>query len=153
MVNKENVSKVTAALVSNQYPHGFGKLRKKVDGETRYCPLGVACDVSGLGFWRNDAYIVNGKSSILGLPEEVADWLGFDWLFGPGIYGFPSSSKANDSQELTVQEIAVAWNALASDSPPPCSCPDLQSGMPCECVIMSRREWVEHYTRSSQASR
>ena len=63
------------ALESGQYIQGTGTMR---EGE-RYCCLGVLCDVSGLGKWINDEYVLaddHDGGSFDTPPQRVDDWLG-----------------------------------------------------------------------------
>lgn len=61
------------ALLSGKYPQGKSKLKSG----PRYCCLGVACEISGLGEWSTyDSYIVGAERSPSVLPQAVADWLG-----------------------------------------------------------------------------
>ena len=90
MVNKENIQKLVDALRSGEYRQTGGMLRR---GDS-FCCLGVACDISGLGQWKDYdgraigntyyeyVYDIPGSGddrSHMGtavLPTEVRDWLG-----------------------------------------------------------------------------
>ena len=62
------------ALRSGDYDQTTGKLRD----EDAYCCLGVACDLSGLGEWAGNDYVVTAlMRSWCNLPAEVADYYGF----------------------------------------------------------------------------
>lgn len=69
------------ALRSGKYQQAIGRLRR--DGG--YCCLGVACDVSGLGWWEGggafgaDFYRTkSGEAEGWSLPYEAINRLGFD---------------------------------------------------------------------------
>lgn len=112
-MNTKNVRKVIAALRSGGYTQGRFALKKR--GE--FCCLGVACDVSGLGEWKEssmgrESYKVgNTRANCDFLPKLVKEWLGFDRSMGPAILGFPHSAKANDSQ-IPFAVIADEWERL-----------------------------------------
>lgn len=80
--HRDNMRKWVAALRSGLYQQGFGALAKKVNGEKRYCCLGVACEVAiadglGLKHIENEWGSAYGVSRcISALPAEVLDWLG-----------------------------------------------------------------------------
>jgi len=65
------------ALRSGKYQQGRGLLR---DGN-KFCCLGVACDISGLGAWvtyrrYTDFVVRGGHTEQIELPDEVMEWLG-----------------------------------------------------------------------------
>ncbi len=61
------------ALRSGKYQQTTSQLR--LSG--RYCCLGVACDLSGVGAWEFNNYIVtNDDEEDTTLPDGVKDWLG-----------------------------------------------------------------------------
>lgn len=109
-----NIGKWCKALESGQYLQGRGSLRH----ESRYCCLGVACDVSGLGTWDADNYIIaaNDLSSCL-MPRAVAEHFGVH-VTGDGIpvvikkplLEFNSLMAANDDElrPATFKQIAAA---------------------------------------------
>lgn len=82
--NRENMLKLADALESGKYVQGEGVLRSESD---KFCCLGVACDISGLGQWSpsfSDTayhYIIEkaedkrelGRSL---LSESMCEWLG-----------------------------------------------------------------------------
>lgn len=77
----ENIKTWVSALRSGRYQQGVGALC--VEGATgwRYCCLGVACDISGLGAWTggdNDErrFDTGPDYSSYDLPAELRDWLG-----------------------------------------------------------------------------
>jgi len=67
-----------AALRSGKYQQGEKRLRTN----DKFCCLGVACDISGLGKWVHVAgsnmrgYFIDGIESQYELPDNVRDWLG-----------------------------------------------------------------------------
>lgn len=78
MANRENVETWVSALRSGEYEQGLNRLKTATG---KFCCLGVACDVSGLGTWEgeNPAYVTPSES--LGaaesvMPEPVQEWLG-----------------------------------------------------------------------------
>lgn len=56
-MNAELKAKWLAALRSGEYVQGEGRLRGEGNS---YCCLGVLCDISGLGDWSADEYVVDG---------------------------------------------------------------------------------------------
>lgn len=117
----ENAKKLVEALRSGEYEQGTGVLRST---NNRFCCLGVACDISGLGEWRHEpvegvspleyTYHVSdetGEESDAALPKSVCEWLGFNTRLG-GYEGNGLSGK-NDRGE-TFEEIA----ALIESEPP-----------------------------------
>jgi len=93
------------ALRSGKYQQTTGRLR---DGD-KFCCLGVACDISGLGEWRVSSckesmseaqdYHVNVFDEESGaLPEKVMEWLGVQHPDVRTHYGeYMSLSIYNDS--------------------------------------------------------
>jgi len=87
-----------AALRSAEYKQGKDRLRM---GD-KFCCLGVACDISGLGKWvKGMIYKSSMGYAKSSLPGDVADWLGInrgDDLVHIGI-GFKRNTLAylNDS--------------------------------------------------------
>jgi hypothetical protein len=74
---RERVRAWVEALRSDEYVQGKCTLRGEApDRPERFCCLGVACDLSGLGEWSGTAYCVGGHSSATTLPRPVADWYG-----------------------------------------------------------------------------
>lgn len=83
--NRENMLKLVAALESGKYHQGNEKLRPS---QRKYCCLGVACDISGLGKWDDKGleggyfYVINSDDPLEAemadyyLPEAVQEWLG-----------------------------------------------------------------------------
>lgn len=66
------------ALRSGKYEQGTAYLRKN----DRHCCLGVLCDISGLGEWKEDgllggdAYVTNSYATSKALPPAVMEWAG-----------------------------------------------------------------------------
>lgn len=88
--NKEAIRTWVEALRSGRYEQAVGALRDDAD---RYCCLGVACDVSGIGAWADtpteaaglgrNAYRYtpvrgNPTSEIAALPPAVMEHYGLD---------------------------------------------------------------------------
>lgn len=109
-VNKERVELLCQALESGTFRQGSGCLR---NGD-KYCCLGVACGVSGLGEWK-EVIENDGVFEYLGghsfLPNRVIEWYGFN-SHNPGIKlrwdDSCTMSQANDVYDLSFAEIAVA---------------------------------------------
>lgn len=82
----DNAKALVAALRSGKYEQGQDTLRT---GDGKFCCLGVACDISGLGRWNTSelmsygAYeVVGGDANDVYLPMEVREWLGFGTTTG-----------------------------------------------------------------------
>lgn len=77
-MRKEIADKWVVALRSGEYKQGMGLL-KKAD---KFCCLGVLCDISGLGNWRD----YRGRESYLhrrvALPKKVMKWSGIKNAYG-----------------------------------------------------------------------
>jgi hypothetical protein len=76
----ENRAKLVAALRSGDYAQGQSVLRTVESRKQRFCCLGVACDISGLGVWDDDIAgykAADGSYSRTHLPDAVKRWLGF----------------------------------------------------------------------------
>ena len=79
---KENREKWLVALRSGEYMQGPGRLRQ----DDKFCCLGVACEISGLGTWDKAGYYrikpMTGHGGVMVedqvLPTAVRDWLGFE---------------------------------------------------------------------------
>lgn len=96
------------ALESGKYEQTTGELR----GDEGFCCLGVACDISKLGDWKNDCYL--GVSDTL--PTKVAEWL-FDGrpkdeVYAPLLFKNPylldsiRFTELNDDYGLSFRQIA-----------------------------------------------
>lgn len=100
------------ALESGRYTQARSELRCVWSGNSGaesadYCCLGVACDISGLGQWKDPmspTYEVDGVSSALLLPPAVSEWLGCHgddlWL------GDHTASQLNDQLSWDFKAIA-----------------------------------------------
>lgn len=76
-VNEVNMAKWIVALRSGKYEQGHRRLHR--DG--KFCCLGVACDVSGLGQWKpygdsTKGYLIGGTEVTAMLSPPVSAWLG-----------------------------------------------------------------------------
>ena len=75
---KQNRNILVKALESGRYnqhdieSHDTIHLR---DGNN-FSLYGVACDVSNMGYWDGNNYIVRGQAHTRALPHDVSDWLG-----------------------------------------------------------------------------
>jgi hypothetical protein len=67
-----NAQKWVDALRSGKYQQATSFLR---NGD-RFCCLGVACDISGIGNWSGNSYVIKGYGSSKLIPDEVQKWLG-----------------------------------------------------------------------------
>jgi hypothetical protein len=80
--NRENMTKLVEALESGTYEQGHNYLLTEDMGRRKYCCLGVACEISGLGQWRNYggkcSYSAGNDYSQMHLVQPVKDWLGVD---------------------------------------------------------------------------
>lgn len=119
----KNAKAWAAALRSKRYKQGMGKLctLSMQGGESKYCCLGVACelyqdatdnslDTSALSGSDTERKYYNGQSNYL--PDKVKDWLGLDTVYGtlesPLIIGDKTVSNlawGNDNG-LTFNQIA-----------------------------------------------
>jgi hypothetical protein len=78
--NVKNMTKLYNALMSGAYEQTQSRLRRG----NRFCCLGVACNISGVGTWITDEssipnhfYVVaSGEREGYSLPPEVSAWLG-----------------------------------------------------------------------------
>jgi hypothetical protein len=70
---RENVTKLVAALRSGKYQQARSALRI----DYRFCCLGVACDISGVGQWEDGYYRCPTSEESGYLPEDVQPMFGF----------------------------------------------------------------------------
>ena len=117
---KEHRAMLVIALRSGDYEQGRNTLR---DGD-RYCCLGVACDISGLGEWASDAegkytYTAREESESGLLPIAVKVWLGFDTISGVHFNNIfqeeKSLSELNDEEGFSFDDIADIIESEAID--------------------------------------
>lgn len=126
MANKENIRVWVDALRSDEYVQVPSVLHAhEGDRSNGRCCLGVACDVSKLGFWKKvnegDEFTETSftfmphqsrlKSSPTMLPPVVRRWLGVnsedpELDFGEGER--MTATEANDDEDKTFDEIAEA---------------------------------------------
>lgn len=95
-INIENCRKWIAALRSGVYWPCKNQLRH----DDTFCPLGVACDISGLGDWHGWTYQISYTNATFVMPDEVLNWLGIDNSY-PRII-----SDLNDTCDYSFLEIA-----------------------------------------------
>ena len=96
----KNRRKWLRALRSGDYKQTRHQLHIIYGKNSGYCCLGVACEVSGLGEWDGEQFLVGDRMEACGLPAAVAEWLGMT---------DKQESKAanlNDMTELSFSEIA-----------------------------------------------
>lgn len=119
-VNKDGLRKWVVALRSKEYKQGQHSLGSVTNGETRYCCLGVACEIfyKDLGIRRyiheyeEDTYSIQFDDHDGALPEDLAHLLGIDPNPIVGIKEISgkevtlSATDANDIYRLRFDEIA-----------------------------------------------
>lgn len=118
MVNKENMRAWIAALRSGEYRQGkYALAAREPDGTTRYCCLGVACEISGVVEPDNPAdHLVHYNGNATTLPPKVQDWLGVDYgdveVIGSSFWydtqDLVKVSILNDNREFSFDQIADA---------------------------------------------
>lgn len=101
-VNEVNMAKWIVALRSGKYRQGLRQLR--MNGA--YCCLGVACDISGLGEWRQSFYATPAGASEITLPGPVSAWLGT--TDNPEVGPDLRCVSANDNLHWDFNHIAAA---------------------------------------------
>lgn len=69
------------ALESGDYDQGRYHLR---DIEGRYCCLGVACDLSGVGEWKEEGGVLLYQTFMHVMPDPVMRYYGFDSRYDGG---------------------------------------------------------------------
>lgn len=102
-MEKEIAKDCVKALRSGKYKQAKGMLKSNLGG---YCCLGVLCDISGLGEWKDDGYFENNSL----LPDEVKEWSGvssYRGFFSVDSSGNPNSNLASKNDDgSTFEEIA-----------------------------------------------
>jgi hypothetical protein len=99
----EMEAKLVEALRSGRYQQTMNCL-KSVDN--KFCCLGVACDISGIGEWDNQLYL--DRFSFL--PLKVRDAYG--WLFNDGLLMF--TDRDDESIALsTLNDLGFTFNQIA----------------------------------------
>jgi hypothetical protein len=126
-VNKERVQLWVDALRSGKYNQGDGALRIVFESgvDEKFCCLGVACDISGVGEWEfnsgteideaiyysPDDKFSNGNRDSSILTGRVAEWFGFNSK-DPNLIDedgdYEKATALNDSHGYTFEEIADA---------------------------------------------
>lgn len=97
------------ALRSGKYQQGRGRLKEGTD----YCCLGVLCDVSGLGEWDGDRYVVgadddgSGQRGIVCLEEDLEHLGGSVFGLRPSLQG--TLVQLNDGEANEVDEEGRRW--------------------------------------------
>lgn len=99
---KERAMELVAALRSGKYEQTHHRLRID-DG---YCCLGVACDISGLGVWKENTdhpiypgtyyYSIGSEVDGSGLPQQVKRYFGFSTPLG---HLGPAGSSLSDMND------------------------------------------------------
>jgi hypothetical protein len=111
-MNKDIAYKWADALESGKYVQATGRLRV---GDT-YCCLGVLCDISELGTWKQysngHAYRVSSATYASSqLPYALAKWAGIqtgtDPELAPHYPRYGGATYLNDNRKLTFKEIAA----------------------------------------------
>lgn len=115
--NKLNIAKWIVALRSGLYQQAKSTLRNSVG----YCCLGVACEISKIGFWkpvlgsRSHTYTDGGDyGTESSLPSNVRSWLGLE-LSNPLVASNLPAISANDEQGWSFAQIADGLEALYLD--------------------------------------
>lgn len=101
------------ALRSGEYKQGVGSLRRIVEGEHRYCCLGVLCELCPEGEWhlwhleeKGGRYFYRSENSkgLLGyLPKWVQDWAGLEDR-SPEIEGVKLTRHNDGSGALNIDQ-------------------------------------------------
>lgn len=98
-----NARKWVRALRSGKYQQARKVLGRVVNGETRYCCLGVACEIYNKSVPKDERLErieEGGEVSYAGeaktLPEKVREWLGLQGTVGE-IHGEAGLSARNDN--------------------------------------------------------
>ena len=95
MLTKKLKKAWVKALRSRKYVQGVGKLRQREDGKTKYCCLGVFCDISGIGIDRSGENVAKKSGeSYVPLNKILGDTIVTE------LY------TMNDSQRKSFREIA-----------------------------------------------
>lgn len=97
------------ALRSGEYKQGVGSLRRIVEGEARYCCLGVLCELCPEGEWhlkeKGGRYYYrseNSKGRLGYLPGHVQKWAGLDR--SPEIEGVNLTRHNDGSGVLNIEQ-------------------------------------------------
>jgi hypothetical protein len=120
-INRENFATWTAALRSGEYKQGTGLLKAKLNGETRHCCLGVACELAGLpsevrGASLEYEFVDGGWRELAILPPSAQEWLGVEELHGIVFDAEHSLPSMNDAG-MTFGELADMIDAWVADQP------------------------------------
>lgn len=62
------------ALLSGDYTQARGDMKT----ESGYCCLGVLCDVSGLGYWEDNAYVIGTNAMRWWPDDDEREMMGLD---------------------------------------------------------------------------
>ena len=93
---KENRKKWIEALRSGEYKQGMGVLREE---DNKFCCLGVACDISGLGEWKYDLEDSDGINLSYVIEESVKKYSNDGLLPLPVQFWVGLRSNAGDAFE------------------------------------------------------
>lgn len=97
MYCNEEEKKLVDALRSGKYVQAQNRLKEVGIDYNKYCCLGVACDISGIGHWDTlDYYVVGYESNEFYLPDDVQVNLG--WSTNRGQLSF--YCKPNDRGKI-----------------------------------------------------
>jgi len=72
--NRERMTKLVEALESGEFEQARGQLRI----DDKFCCLGVACEISGIGTWVDGYYQTANDYSFSVMPVDVVDYYGLD---------------------------------------------------------------------------
>lgn len=125
MVNRKNLNLLADALESGKYEQGQKILR---DSKNKFCCLGVACDISGMGVWtkrENDEYYtyltredgLDSTSAALLGNTSVRDWFGIsvtgDFVTASGHYSDLAGMNDNGKTFAEIAEVlrdeSIIW--------------------------------------------
>lgn len=115
-MNVENLKKWAAALRSGEYKQGFGALHP---GPGSYCVWGVAADVSQVGKWEEEAYVIDSEKYFVSEPPmRVINWAG--QICGSSAILWDRDKESNnlvslnDQGTLNFDQLADVIDALAN---------------------------------------
>jgi hypothetical protein len=117
-MKKAVMKKWVAALRSGKYKRGSGWLRKRLNGQDRFCCLGVLCDISGKVRWVDGEFELNTYAASANrytdeddkvLPFTIQHWAGLNtnngWWDNRTSNG-RSLDSINDSGKYSFHKIA-----------------------------------------------
>lgn len=126
---RERIAKLIDALRSDVYNRTEGVLHRP----SGYCCLGVACDISGLGYWTVDpdalpqrdpeadayGFALNGDDNILSyglIPNEVIAYYGTNFTVMEGLTKSYHPAALNDEDHWSFESIADLWERALNET-------------------------------------